>query len=164
LQLAAGASFRTCSRSRTMTRSSTSGPSFRQIQKFRTDFEPKLVQLIENHRCPPAGSLRRQPACASQHRPLQKIHDGVKPSVAGSVSVQVFDTDAIELRAWPRGLLQGRRPVGGTAVLARTRAILLPIKGASSERGKSGHHKGQSGSSHQFHLRWRWVGAATDRR
>jgi DNA helicase-2/ATP-dependent DNA helicase PcrA len=43
------------------------GASYRQIERFRDAFRPDLIQLVENHRCPPGNCGGRQQARRSQY-------------------------------------------------------------------------------------------------
>lgn len=114
------------------------GASFRQIQKFRTDFEPKLVQLVENHRCPPeVVEAANRLVLHNTARTAEKLPlVASKPSVAEAISVRVFDTEALEAEG-VAAEIAARPPSnwGKTAVLGRTRAMLLPIQQALQSKG-----------------------------
>lgn len=140
LQLAAGASFKNlfAVADDDQIIYQWAGASFRQIQRFRTDFEPKLIQLVENHRCPPeiveaANRLvLHNTARTAEKLPLVAS----KPSIAEAISVRVFDTDALEAEGVATDIA-ARPPAdrGKIAVLGRTRAMLLPIQQALQSKG-----------------------------
>lgn len=113
------------------------GASFRQIQRFRNDFSPNLIQLPTNYRCPPAivEAANRLVAYNVQRT------DAKKPLVAGKtdlklpaeehIQVRTFDSDDFEAEGIAKEIA-ARNSVhwGSTTVLARTRALLEKMNAA----------------------------------
>lgn len=107
------------------------GASFRQIQQFRGHFQPQLIQLPTNYRCPPAiVEAANRLVVNNQQRTQAK-----KPLIAGKrnlrllpdqhVQLRVFDTDANEAKEIAKEIAaRGKSQWGETTVLARTRALL----------------------------------------
>lgn len=120
------------------------GASFAQLQKFRTDFSPELVQLPTNFRCPPpivnaANNLVRH----NTSRTPDKL-----PLEAGKVSAIVpadqaillgsYPTDADEAEAVANAIAsQHKSTWGRTVILARTKAILEKMKASMVSKGIS---------------------------
>ena len=107
------------------------GASFRQIQRFRKDFEPQLIQLPTNYRCPPAivAAANRLVAYNVQRT------EAKKPLVAGKtdlklpehehIQLRTFESDEIEAQEIAKEIAaRGKSQWGNTAVIARTRALL----------------------------------------
>ncbi len=114
------------------------GASYRQIQKFRADFSPQLIQLVENHRCPPevveAANLLVVHNTARTPEKLPLV--AAKASVADAIGVRVFDSDALEAEGIAAEIAEcDAASRSGTAVLGRTRAMLLPIQQALHSKG-----------------------------
>lgn len=114
------------------------GASYRQIQKFRADFSPQLIQLVENHRCPPevveAANLLVVHNTARTPEKLPLV--AAKAAVEDAIGVRVFDSDALEAEGIAAEIAQGDvASRGGTAVLGRTRAMLMPIQQALQSKG-----------------------------
>lgn len=113
------------------------GASFRQIQRFRTDFGPQLIQLPTNYRCPPAIVAAANRLVAYN---LQRT-EAKKPLVAGKtdlklpehehIQLRTFDSDEIEAEEIAKEIARrGKGQWGHTTVLARTRALLERMKKA----------------------------------
>lgn len=107
------------------------GASFRQIQRFRSDYTPQLIQLPTNYRCPPAivAAANRLVAYNVQRTETKK------PLVAGKkllklpehdhIQLRVFETDKVEAEGIAREISEsGKGQWGQTTVLARNRAML----------------------------------------
>ena len=107
------------------------GASFRQIQRFRADFQPELIQLPTNYRCPPAI------VAAANRLVAYNVHrtEAKKPLVAGKtdlklpeqdhIQLRIFDTDEIEAEEIAKEIAaRGSDQWNQTTVLARTRASL----------------------------------------
>lgn len=107
------------------------GASFRQIQRFRTDFGPQLIQLPTNYRCPPAivAAANRLVAYNVQRT------EAKMPLVAGKTDLKLPEHEHIQLRTFGSDdseandiareiAARGRGQWGQTTVLARTRALL----------------------------------------
>ncbi len=107
------------------------GASFRQIQRFRADFQPELIQLPTNYRCPPAivAAANRLVAYNVQRT------ESKKPLVAGKTDLKLPEQDHIQLRTFDSDEIEaekiaeeiaarGKDQWSQTTVLARTRASL----------------------------------------
>ena len=106
------------------------GASYQQILDFRKLFAPHLIQLVENFRCP-ADIVE-----ASNNLISHNFHrTSANPALAAvpkgtrnSIKIQPFATDHEEVDAITR-MLVGRREIWGhTAILARQRWLLGPVK------------------------------------
>ena len=114
------------------------GASFRQIQKFREDFQPNLIQLVENHRCPPeVVEAANRLVVHNTARTAEKLPlVASKPPVEGAISVRVFATDVLEVEGVAEEIAgTPTAEWGKCAVLGRTRAILMPIQQALQAKG-----------------------------
>lgn len=107
------------------------GASFRQLQRFRADLAPQLIQLPTNYRCPPAivAAANRLVAYNVQRT------EAKKPLVAGKTELKLPEHEHIQLRAFDSDeteaeeiakeiAARGKNQWGQTTVLARTRALL----------------------------------------
>lgn len=116
------------------------GASFRQIQRFRADFSPELIQLPTNHRCPPAiVEAANRLVAYNVERTASK-----QPLIAGKTELKLPPHEHIQLRefgtdeAEAQGIAQEistqpREQWGQTTVLARTRALLEKMQKALHE-------------------------------
>lgn len=117
------------------------GASFRQIQRFRADFAPQLIQLPTNYRCPPAivDAANRLVAYNVQRT------EAKKPLVAGKTDLKLPVQDHIQLRAFESDEIEADEIAkeiaacpgeqwGQTTVLARTRALLERMQRALQAR------------------------------
>ncbi len=114
------------------------GASYRQIEKMRADFRPELIQLVENHRCPPeiVGAANLLVAHNTIRTPGKKPLVAAKAATAPSVSLRLFDTDVAESEGIAAEIADGDvANRGQTAVLGRTRSLLIPIQQALASRG-----------------------------
>jgi DNA helicase-2/ATP-dependent DNA helicase PcrA len=114
------------------------GASYRQIEKMRADFRPELIQLVENHRCPPeiVGAANLLVAHNTIRTPGKKPLVAAKAATAPSVSLRLFDTDVAESEGIAAEIADGDvANRGQTAVLGRTRSLLIPIQQALVSRG-----------------------------
>lgn len=107
------------------------GASFRQIQRFRADFQPELIQLPTNYRCPPAivAAANRLVAYNVQRtetkKPLVAGKTDLKLPEQDHIQLRVFETDEIEAEKIAEEIAaRGRDQWSQTTVLARTRASL----------------------------------------
>jgi len=110
------------------------GASFRQIQRFSTDYKAEVIQLTENWRCPPAiVEAANRLVAYNANRTTAK-----KPLVAGKkhlilpqdqhIRLLHFTDDQQEIAGVAEDIK--KRPVGErpkVAVLARTRALIEKI-------------------------------------
>jgi len=106
------------------------GASYKQIERFRNDFRPTLIQIPENHRCPPevvvAGN--RLVAYNTSRTPEKLPLIPTKPQSEPPIELRVFQNEVkeaeglaseiskLEESVWPR-----------LAVLGRTRSMLQPL-------------------------------------
>jgi ATP-dependent DNA helicase UvrD/PcrA len=114
------------------------GASYRQIEKFRTDFKPALIQLVENHRCPPeiVDAANLLVAKNTFRTPNKKPLVATRPASLGAISVRTFDMDTEECEILAEEIAsQPPETRSQIAVLGRTRSLLEPIKAALSVRG-----------------------------
>ena len=107
------------------------GASFRQIQQFRANFGPQLIQLPTNYRCPPAivEAANRLVVYNVQRT------EAKKPLVAGKrdlklpadqhIQIRSFDSDENEAKKIAAEIAAHDKEQWGTiTVLARTRSLL----------------------------------------
>ena len=107
------------------------GASYRQIEKIRTDFRPELIQLVENHRCPPeiVGAANLLVAHNTFRTPGKRPLVAAKEATPESVSLRLFDTDAAESKGIAAEIAHSDSATWGqTAILGRTRSLLVPIQ------------------------------------
>jgi len=110
------------------------GASFRQIQKFTTEFEPKVIQLTENWRCPPGivEAANRLVAYNSQRTtskmPLVSGKTELSLPAEDHIRLMPFDDDAAEVKGIAEDIAKRPTPDRSrVAVLARTRSLLEKI-------------------------------------
>jgi DNA helicase-2/ATP-dependent DNA helicase PcrA len=106
------------------------GASYRQIEKFRTDFKPELIQLVENHRCPPEiVTLANRLVAHNTHRtPDKKPITPGRSAPLNAVSYACYDADIQEREAICTEIKAKDPSEWGTvAVIGRTRALLQPM-------------------------------------
>jgi len=106
------------------------GASYRQIEKFRNDFKPELIQLVENHRCPPeiVAIANRLVAHNTQRTPEKRPITAGRTAPLDAVSYTLYESDVEEREAICAQILKlGSASWGKIAVLGRTRALLEPI-------------------------------------
>lgn len=114
------------------------GASYQQIVRFREEFSPALMQLVENRRCPlPVVVAANNVISHNSDRtpgkaPLVATRDGDKTTIRHLR----FDNEADEARGIAESIASADDATRGqTAVLARTRATLAPIFTALREAG-----------------------------
>jgi DNA helicase-2/ATP-dependent DNA helicase PcrA len=103
------------------------GASYRQIELFRENYSPTLIQLVENHRCPAevVAAANRLVAHNTQRTPDKTPIVAARASAPGCIEVASFPTDLDERQAVAaRILAAGPDTWGRTVVLARTRQTL----------------------------------------
>jgi DNA helicase-2/ATP-dependent DNA helicase PcrA len=106
------------------------GASYRQIEKFRDQYKPALIQLVENHRCPPdiVSIANRLVAHNTQRTPEKAATVAVRKSPAGITPVRAFKIDEEERNVLAEEILKrGKEMWGRIAILGRTRALLGPM-------------------------------------
>lgn len=116
------------------------GASFRQIQRFRTDFSTELIQFPTNYRCPPSiVEAANRLVAYNVHRTTSKV-----PLVAGKTNLKLPTDQQIQFREFEterdeaEGIaseIAGRKAAqwGQISVLARTRALLMGMQTALTE-------------------------------
>jgi len=105
------------------------GASYSQIEKFREKYKPVLIQLVENHRCPPeiVQIANRLVAYNTQRIPEKKLTLAARKLPTGAMSLKTFETDIEEQDFLASELLsKGPKYWGKSAILGRTRALLEP--------------------------------------
>jgi DNA helicase-2/ATP-dependent DNA helicase PcrA len=120
------------------------GASYQQIVKFQNDFNPGLIQLPTNYRCP--ASIV---ACANRLVVNNRERTAAKlPLETGKLKTLLpkkehirsfhYATDEDEAKGVAKDLLErGRKIWSACAVLGRTRAILEKVVKACQEEGVS---------------------------
>lgn len=106
------------------------GASYRQIEKFREKYKPELIQLVENHRCPPeiVGIANRLVAHNTQRTPEKHPVTPSRKTPLNALSLRMFNTDMEECETLSVEISSlGERSWGKVAILGRTRALLEPI-------------------------------------
>jgi DNA helicase-2/ATP-dependent DNA helicase PcrA len=114
------------------------GASYRQIEKMRADFRPELIQLVENHRCPPeiVGAANLLVAHNTFRTPGKKPLVAAKAAMSESISLRLFESDSAESEGLATEISEIEPSRWGkTAVLARTRSLLVPIQQALQSKG-----------------------------
>jgi len=107
------------------------GASYKQLVQFRTDFNPDLIQLPTNYRCPPAiVAAANKLVTHNNSRTPQRT-----PLLAGRTTTQFPETEHIRVFRYATDMAEaagiaekiheaGKDTWGKTIVLARTRALL----------------------------------------
>jgi DNA helicase-2/ATP-dependent DNA helicase PcrA len=106
------------------------GASYRQIEKFRSDFKPELIQLVENHRCPPeiVAIANRLVAHNTQRTPEKLEITPGRAAPLNAVSYVAHESDVEEREAICAEIKElGSETWGRTAIIGRTRALLEPM-------------------------------------
>lgn len=114
------------------------GASYQQIVRFRSDFGPALFQLVENRRCPPAvvQAANNLIVHNSDRTPGKASLMATKATDGSAISYRTFSSDQDEAQGIARDIAAAEAESWGeTAVLARTRAQLVPILGALQAAG-----------------------------
>ena len=109
------------------------GASYQQISAFRQDFGPVLIQLVENRRCPPqiVEAANNLIANNSERTPGKAPLVATRASKGPAIICRNFTTDVEESESVANEIAaQGDSVWGRTAILGRTRAILLPVQKA----------------------------------
>lgn len=113
------------------------GASYRQIERFRSDFQPELIQLVENHRCPPAivEAANKLVAHNTFRTPNKRPILAAKQE-AFAIDIRGHATESDE-QVWVATAIAASpsHSWGKTVVLGRTRAILLPIQQELKSKG-----------------------------
>lgn len=130
------------------------GSSYQQILNFYRMFSPHLIQLVEDSRCP-ADIVESSNNLISHnfHRARTKPVLSAVPSVTGkSITLRRFSTDREEVEAIAKTLAGRRANWGQSAILARQRWLLGPVKDGLDAVGVKSHLGGRRGqfASPQF--------------
>ncbi len=106
------------------------GASYRQIEKFRDQYKPELIQLVQNHRCPPEIVAIANKLVANNTQRTPEKH----PTIAGretplnAIDLHITEKDSEECEALASEILKlGKESWGKIAILGRTRSLLEPI-------------------------------------
>lgn len=120
------------------------GASFAQLQKFRADFNPQLVQLPTNFRCPApivnaANNLvRHNSSRTAEKLPLEAGKTETQVPTTHSILLGAYATESDEASAVANMIkVKGRAAWSQTVVLARSRGSLETIKSALLKSGVS---------------------------
>jgi DNA helicase-2/ATP-dependent DNA helicase PcrA len=114
------------------------GASYKQIAAFRQHYQPELIQLVENRRCPlevvqAANNLVR---FNQERTPGKEALVATRPCATRPIQMRVFDSDLDEASGIANEIANmGAEAFGRTAVLGRTRAILQPALNALRAKG-----------------------------
>jgi DNA helicase-2/ATP-dependent DNA helicase PcrA len=114
------------------------GASYRQIEKFRQQYKPELIQLVENHRCPPeiVTLANRLVAHNTQRSPEKHPTTAGRDAPLNAVSLRIFDDEEEEREAVAEEISAlGQESWGKVAVLGRTRTLLESILSGLRARG-----------------------------
>lgn len=116
------------------------GASYQQIVRFREDFSPSLIQLVENRRCPApvVQAANNLIAHNSDRTPGKERLVSTIPDSGNAIFQRVYLTEADEAKGIAAEI--AARPVserGQTAILGRTRAVLQPVLDALKAQGVS---------------------------
>lgn len=106
------------------------GASYRQIQQFRTDYTPGLIQLVENHRCPPdvVAVANRLVGNNSLRTENKRPIIAMKNSAAPSIELRAYADEEAERNAVAGEIATLKKDEWGqTAVLARNKYLLDPL-------------------------------------
>jgi DNA helicase II / ATP-dependent DNA helicase PcrA len=106
------------------------GASYRQIELFRKQYTPELIQLVENHRCPPdvVDAANKLVAYNTQRTPNKTPIVAAKTATAASIVIQPLETDTDERKFVADDIVRaGSATWGQTAILARTRQTLTAM-------------------------------------
>jgi DNA helicase-2/ATP-dependent DNA helicase PcrA len=107
------------------------GASYKQLERFRSDFDPELIQLPTNYRCPPSivaaanNLVTHNNTRTPQKAPLIAGRTTTQLPAADHIRVLTFETDAQEASGIASDIqAKGKGAWGELVVLARTRALL----------------------------------------
>ncbi len=114
------------------------GASYRQIERFREEFQPELIQLVENHRCPAevVEIANQLVAYNTQRTPDKKETVATQEASFGTISFHSFESDIEEREFVADQILAAGEDVWEEiAVIGRTRSLLEPVLGCLRKRG-----------------------------
>lgn len=114
------------------------GASYRQIEKFRLEYKPELIQLVENHRCPPeiVSVANMLVVNNVQRAPEKQPTTSGRKAPLNAISFRNFETDQDERESIADEILAlGSESWGKIAILGRTRSLLVPLLECLRARG-----------------------------
>lgn len=114
------------------------GASYRQIEKLRQQYKPELIQLVENHRCPPeiVAVANRLVAHNTQRSPEKQPTTAGRDAPLNAMSLRIFNTDDEEREVLADEIAAlGQQSWGKVAILGRTRTLLEPMLSCLKTRG-----------------------------
>jgi DNA helicase-2/ATP-dependent DNA helicase PcrA len=114
------------------------GASYRQIERFRADYIPTLIQLAENHRCPPEIVVIANRLVANNTlRAPEKVETVPARSMPlGAIRLRSLSTDVEEREVLAEEIRsRGDHIWGKIAILGRTRSLLEPMLAALRGKG-----------------------------
>jgi DNA helicase II / ATP-dependent DNA helicase PcrA len=114
------------------------GASYKQLTRFREDFAPAEIQIVENRRCPPGVVKLANNLVShnSERTPGKSPLVATKPASNNSIDIHVFESDIAEATGVAEKIASTSvAQRAQTAVLARTRSILEPILKQLRSRG-----------------------------
>ena len=114
------------------------GASYRQIKQFREEFQPELIQLVENHRCPAevVEIANQLVAYNTQRTPDKKETVATREASPEAISFQSFESDIEEREFVADQILAAGEDVWEEiAVIGRTRSLLEPVLTCLREKG-----------------------------
>ncbi len=106
------------------------GASYRQLEQYREHFNPTLIQLVENHRCPASvvAAANLLVAHNTQRTPNKSPLVPKRPDGPQAITLMTFDDDAAEAEGIATSIAaQDVATRKDTAVIARGRAQLTKI-------------------------------------
>ena len=114
------------------------GASYRQIERFRKEFQPELIQLVENHRCPAevVAIANQLVAYNTQRTPDKKETVSNREAFSGTITFHSFESDVEEREFIANEILAaGGGVCGETAVIGRTRSLLQLMLACLKQKG-----------------------------
>jgi DNA helicase-2/ATP-dependent DNA helicase PcrA len=114
------------------------GASYQQIAKFRDEYTPTLIQLPENHRCPPEIVVvaNRLVAHNTQRVPEKVETIPARKTPLGAIALRDYHTDVEEREALAEEIhALGSDLWGQIAILGRARSLLEPMLVALRQKG-----------------------------
>jgi DNA helicase II / ATP-dependent DNA helicase PcrA len=114
------------------------GASYRQIELFRNQYKPELIQLVENHRCPPdvVDAANLLVARNTRRTPNKNPLVSTRASTGQSVELRSFDTEEAERQELASEICNaGTNTWARTAILARNRQVLASMLDQLAKKG-----------------------------
>ncbi len=114
------------------------GASYRQIERFREEFQPELIQLVENHRCPAevVEIANQLVAYNTQRTPDKKETVATREASFEAISFHSFESDIEEREFVAYQILAAGEDVWKEiAVIGRTRSLLEPVLDCLRKKG-----------------------------